>query len=176
MKKAVFSVLAILILVAVSCNPVEKVLTTPEYFRVVKDTVLARGYCVNDTVIQTHIDTVETIRDTTIRESFPVYLTDECDIDTNLVDLGLRFTVRDGVVTVNKTLEWKDTQVKEVTREVVKDRSQEKVLRKKIVDLNAKNISLAKEADRLQSVINQYRLYIAIAIGGAVVALILFRR
>lgn len=51
--------LALLILLS-SCNPVKQVLNNPERFAIVKDTVLARGYCVNDTSFLYITDTLET--------------------------------------------------------------------------------------------------------------------
>jgi hypothetical protein len=60
-----FLSLILLILFFASCNPVKKVLKTPAYFNVVKDTVLARGYCANDTSIFYITDTLE-VTDTII--------------------------------------------------------------------------------------------------------------
>jgi hypothetical protein len=54
-----FLSLILLILYFSSCNPVKKVLKSPAYFNVVRDTVLARGYCANDTSIFYITDTLE---------------------------------------------------------------------------------------------------------------------
>lgn len=48
------------LLILSSCNPVKQVLNNPERFAIVKDTVLARGYCVNDTSFVYITDTLET--------------------------------------------------------------------------------------------------------------------
>lgn len=53
-------VLAILLSI-LSCNPVRKVLKDPEKFDIVKEEVLRRGYCANDTTIVTKSDTLVTI-------------------------------------------------------------------------------------------------------------------
>ena len=56
-----FGGLILLVLFFASCNPVKKVLKTPAYFDVVKDSVIKRGYCANDTSFVYVTDTIETI-------------------------------------------------------------------------------------------------------------------
>ena len=54
----------ILILLFAACNPVKKVLQSPSMFEVVKDSVIARGYCTNDTIFSHSSDTTY-LHDTT---------------------------------------------------------------------------------------------------------------
>lgn len=54
-------VIFFLLILLSSCNPVKKVLKDPAKFAVIKDTVLARGYCANDTSFIYITDTLETI-------------------------------------------------------------------------------------------------------------------
>lgn len=175
MKKA-FLGLGILLIFLSSCNPVERVLAKPKYFQQVKDTVLARGYCVNDTVFETKVDTTVVLRDTTITESFPVYLTKECDIDTTLSSLGLRFVVQDGVVTVRKTMQWEDLHTTKIVESIVTDRAKEKVLQKTINDRERSLKQAEAEVEKLRKTLNQYRIYIAVAVGVFVLVVFLFRR
>lgn len=56
-----FGGLILLVLFFASCNPVKKVLKTPAYFDVVKDSVIKRGYCKCDTSFVYISDTLETI-------------------------------------------------------------------------------------------------------------------
>ena len=49
----------LVLLILSSCNPVRKVLNDPAKFAVIKDTVIARGYCANDTSIIYISDTLE---------------------------------------------------------------------------------------------------------------------
>ena len=55
--------LVLLILVS-SCNPVKQVLNNPARFEVIKDEVIKRGYCTNDTLLIFKTDTTE-VHDTT---------------------------------------------------------------------------------------------------------------
>ena len=71
--------LILLILFFGSCNPVKKVLTNPSKFRIVKDSVIKRGYCkcdtsflyitdtltTVDTLVEVYVDTIN-IKDTTV--------------------------------------------------------------------------------------------------------------
>lgn len=49
------------ILSVLSCNPVRKILKDPEKFNIVKEEVIRRGLCANDTTIVTKSDTLVTI-------------------------------------------------------------------------------------------------------------------
>lgn len=54
----------LLILLFASCNPVKKVLHTPSMLMVIKDTIIARGWCLNDTLLIHSSDTTY-LHDTT---------------------------------------------------------------------------------------------------------------
>lgn len=54
----------LLLLVFAACNPVKKVLQTPLLFNQVKDSVIARGYCMSDTIFSHSSDTTY-LHDTT---------------------------------------------------------------------------------------------------------------
>jgi len=59
-----FGGLILLVLFFASCNPVKKVLKSPAYFNTIKDSVIKRGYCLNDTIYTHSTDTLE-VHDTT---------------------------------------------------------------------------------------------------------------
>lgn len=53
----IVAIIFVLLLWLVSCNPVRKVLNDPEKFSQVKDEVIKRGYCANDTTLIFKSDT-----------------------------------------------------------------------------------------------------------------------
>ena len=52
------------LLIFASCNPIKQVLKNPARFEVIKDEVIKRGYCANDTLFIFKSDTTE-VHDTT---------------------------------------------------------------------------------------------------------------
>jgi hypothetical protein len=58
------SLLIVVVMVLVGCNPVRFVLRDAPSFRIVADEVIKRGYCLNDTTIIRKTDTLE-LHDTT---------------------------------------------------------------------------------------------------------------
>lgn len=54
----------VLLILLSSCNPVKQVLNSPARFEVIKDEVIKRGYCLNDTSFIFITDTTE-VHDTT---------------------------------------------------------------------------------------------------------------
>lgn len=91
----------LLIVLFAACNPVKKVLQSPAMFEVVKDSVIARGYCLNDTIFSHSSDTTY-LHDTTtlvyvdtatIRDS--VYFW-----ETKFQTITKKVTIRDSVKSV----------------------------------------------------------------------------
>ena len=58
-------VFLVLLIALSSCNPVKQVLKNPVRFEVIKDEVIKRGYCLNDTLFIFKSDTTE-VHDTTL--------------------------------------------------------------------------------------------------------------
>lgn len=54
----------LLVLLFAACNPVKKVLQNPSMLMVIKDTIIARGWCLNDTLLIHSSDTTY-LHDTT---------------------------------------------------------------------------------------------------------------
>jgi hypothetical protein len=89
------------LLILSSCNPVRKVLQDPAKFAVIKDTVLARGYCVNDTSFLYITDTLE------VTDTLYEVMTDTLVINDSLVFWDTKYktilktrTIRDSIISV----------------------------------------------------------------------------
>jgi hypothetical protein len=74
--------LVIFTILACSCSPVKKVLSTPKLYDQVKRQVILRGECTNDTVTKEVIIDNVVYKDTVIRDSFRVLMPVECHLDT----------------------------------------------------------------------------------------------
>ena len=126
----------VLILLFAACNPVKKVLQSPSMFEVVKDSVIARGYCTNDTILSHSSDTTY-LHDTTTM----VY------VDTA--------TVRDSVYfwetkfqTITKTRTIRDS-----VKSIIVDSALVQVLRKERESaLNREQVAI-KDSKRLSNIL-----------------------
>lgn len=126
----------VLILLFAACNPVKKVLQSPAMFEVVKDSVIARGYCLNDTIFSHSSDTTY-LHDTTTL----VY------VDTT--------TIRDSVYfwetkfqTITKTRTIRDS-----VKSVIVDSALVQVLRKqRDAALNREQVAI-KDSKRLSNIL-----------------------
>lgn len=106
----------LVLLILSSCNPVKQVLNNPSKFAVIKDTVLARGYCANDTSFLYVTDTLETT------DTLYQVLTDTLVINDSVVFWDTKFK------TILKTRTIRDS-----IKSVVVDSAQVQVLRKELV-------------------------------------------
>ena len=91
----------LVLLILSSCNPVRKVLQDPAKFAVIKDTVLARGYCANDTSFIYISDTLE------VTDTLYEVMTDTLVINDSLVFWDTKYktilktrTIRDSIISV----------------------------------------------------------------------------
>ena len=91
----------LVLLILSSCNPVRKVLNDPAKFAVIKDTVLARGYCANDTSFIYISDTLE------VTDTLYEVMTDTLVINDSLVFWDTKYktilktrTIRDSIISV----------------------------------------------------------------------------
>lgn len=89
------------LLILSSCNPVRKVLQDPAKFAVIKDTVLARGYCANDTSFIYISDTLE------VTDTLYEVMTDTLVINDSVVFWDTKYktilktrTIRDSIISV----------------------------------------------------------------------------
>lgn len=106
----------LVLLILSSCNPVRKVLNDPAKFAIIKDTVLARGYCANDTSFVYISDTLE------ITDTLYEVITDTLVINDSLVFWDTQYK------TILKTRTIRDS-----IKSVVVDSAQVQVLRKELV-------------------------------------------
>lgn len=118
-------------IISVSCNPVKQVLKDQTKFNVVAEEVIRRGYCVNDTVVETVIDTlyktdslvINTVSfaggiiDTVFEDGSGLYLDDQGHI-------SIKCPVKQQVRTINRT-------------ETIRDRSLENILKSDIAKLDS---------------------------------------
>ena len=74
--------LVVFTVIACSCSPVKKVLSTPKLYDQVKRQVILRGECANDTVTKEVIIDNVIYKDTVIKDSFRVLMPAECHLDT----------------------------------------------------------------------------------------------
>lgn len=112
-----------------SCaGPVAKVLNDPVKFGIVRDTVFARGLCLNDTITSISRKDSVVYRDTTITKTVKVNTPTICRIDT-LVN-GQHIVLVDGRITITNTTPCKD-RLRTVTKTfTVRDKSRENVYAK----------------------------------------------
>jgi len=124
-------VLVLLILSA--CSPVQRVLKNPRYFQEVADSVVKRGYCINDTVIvydtlveEFLVDSPSFIYDTVYSRSLATILY----FDTILPN-GTKVKIRQGILSVDCP-QVKGKRVSIKTEAVVRDKRLEIILDKEI--------------------------------------------
>ena len=106
----------VLLIALSSCNPIKKVLNNPAKFAIVKDTVLARGYCVNDTSFLYITDTLE------VTDTLYEVMTDTLVINDSLVFWDVKFK------TIQRTIRIRDS-----IKSVVVDSAMVGVLRKELL-------------------------------------------
>lgn len=113
-----------------ACNPVKQVLKDKNKLDIVAIEVIRQGYCVNDTVVETRIDTLYQADSSAIN-----YIKVTEAIDTTFAD-GAKLTIdSSGHVTVACPVK---IQYKTVTKtETIRDRSLENILKKDIATLDS---------------------------------------
>lgn len=105
----------LVLLILSSCNPIKKVLNDPAKFAVIKDTVLARGYCANDTSFLYITDTLE------VTDTLYEVMTDTLVINDSVVFWDVKFK------TIQRTIRIRDS-----IKSVIIDSAQIQVLRKEL--------------------------------------------
>lgn len=131
--------LGLLILLS-SCNPVKQVLNNPSKFAIVKDTVLARGYCANDT-------------------SF-VYITDTLEIVDTLVEI-----YTDTLQIKDTTIFW-DVKYRTITNtRIIRDSIKSVVIDSSMASVLRKELWIEKEKSKENKA---WKKMFFIAIGGAI--------
>lgn len=144
--------LCVLILLILSaCSPVKQVLKNPRYFKEVADSVVKRGYCINDTVVK-H----DTLREMFVIDS-PTYIHDTISyagivsvlyFDT-VFSNGTKVKIQNGKIIVDCP-QTKGEKITVKTTSIVRDRRLEALLDKEITSCKSYSDSLkqvVKERD-----------------------------
>jgi hypothetical protein len=146
------SLLIVVVMVLVGCNPVRFVLRDAPSFRIVADEVIKRGYCLNDTTYIHSTDTLE-ITDTLTM----VY------IDTAVVnDTTYFWETKFETITKTRT-------IRDSIKSVVIDSAQVKVLRRHLQDSETKLSAALKDQKILK------RIMIFMGGGALIFFLLLFK-
>ena len=133
------------LLILSSCNPVKQVLNNPDRFAIVKDTVLARGYCVNDT-------------------SF-VYITDTLEVTDTL------YEVMTDTLVINDSVYFWDVKYRTITNtKIIKDSIKSIVIDSSMASVLRKELWIEKEKSKENKAWKKMFFY---AISGALVFFLL---
>jgi len=119
----------LLVLILAACSPVKQVLKNPKYFQEVADSVVKRGYCINDTVVETkYVETI-TVKDSLIHDSSFVHdLQSVVDFDTTFPS-GVRIKIHYGKVQVDCPQKTKTVVAHKTITQTVRDLKLESILR-----------------------------------------------
>ena len=120
----------LLLIILPACNPVKQVLKDKKKLDIVAIEVIRQGYCVNDTVVETRIDTLYQSDSSAVN-----YIKVTQPIDTTFADGAQLVIDSSGHVTVSCPVK---VQYKTVTKtETIRDKSLENILKKDIAKLDS---------------------------------------
>ena len=120
----------LLLIILPACNPVKQVLKDKKKLDIVAIEVIRQGYCVNDTVVETRIDTLYQSDSSAVN-----YIKVTQSIDTTFADGAQLVIDSSGHVTVSCPVK---IQYRTVTKtETIRDRSLENILKKHIAKLDS---------------------------------------
>jgi len=118
--------LVIFTILACSCSPVKKVLSTPKLYDQVKRQVILRGECANDTVTKEVIIDNIRYKDTVIHDSFRVLMPVECHLDTIVNDFSVY--LENGQLWVKWLGKIPERTIEKKTTHVIVDKAKESIL------------------------------------------------
>jgi hypothetical protein len=135
LKINLFGVLfAVLGLGVTACSPVKQVLKNPKHFKIVADSVVKRGYCVNDSIVIHDTLTKEKIvvKDTLIHDSSFSHSLASVDAFDTTLGSGAKVTIKKGFITVScpATEIQKEKWYKQ--KVVVRDKKLESILKEEL--------------------------------------------
>ena len=148
------------------CNPVKQVLKDKKKLDIVAVEVIRQGYCVNDTVVETRVDTLYQ-SDSSAINSITLYK----EIDTVFTDGTTLRIDSAGILSVGCPVK---VQYKTVTKtETVRDKSLENILKKDIAkldsikksleyDIRERDLVVKETQEKLRQANNKFRLFIAV--------------
>ena len=150
----------------ISCNPVKQVLKDQSKFNVVAEEVIRRGYCINDTVVETKIDTLYQA-DSSVVNTISSYK----EIDTIFTDGSTLRIDSAGNVSFGCPIK---VQYKTVTKtETIRDKALENILKKDIQTLDSvksylqlqvrdRELLVQETESKLKASKNKFRAFITI--------------
>ena len=118
--------LVVFTVIACSCSPVKKVLSTPKLYEQVKRQVILRGECANDTVTKEVIIDNVIYKDTVIKDSFRVLMPAECHLDTIVNNFSVY--LENGNLWVQWLGQIPQRTIEKKTTHVIVDRAKEAIL------------------------------------------------
>lgn len=130
-----------------SCNPVKKVLNSPEKFDIVIEEVIRRGKCINDTIVVTSFKDSVVYKDSIIEVISRVPC---ADFDTSYAD-GTKIAVVGGVLKYSHSCKVKQTYRTKVVTNNIRDRAFESILMKDVSKRDSSILQLEKSVRSLQN-------------------------
>ena len=152
------------VLILQACNPVKQVLKDQSKFNIVAEEVIRRGYCINDTVVETKIDTLYQA-DSSVVNTISSYK----EIDTIFTDGSTLRIDSAGNLSFGCPVK---VQYKTVTKtETIRDRALEGILKKDIAKLDSikrelqltvkeRDMVISETYQKLQSSQRRFKLFI----------------
>jgi len=145
----------LLMFILAACSPVKQVLNNPKYFKEVADSVVKRGYCINDTVIETKYKEVVTVKETLVHDSSFVHdLQSVVDFDTTFPS-GVRVSIDSGKIKVFCPQKEKTINGIKTVTQTVRDRKLEEILNGEIKTLKSMLDIKETECQRKEITIGQ---------------------
>ena len=150
----------------ISCNPVKQVLKDQSKFNIVAEEVIRRGYCINDTVVETKIDTLYQA-DSSVVNTISSYK----EIDTIFTDGSTLRIDSAGNLSFGCPVK---VQYKTVTKtETIRDKALENILKKDIQTLDSvksylqlqvrdRELLVQETESKLKASQNKFRAFITI--------------
>lgn len=132
-KTKIFAV--IIVLTFFGCNAVKRVVNDPKKFKEIADIVVARGYCINDTVVVTVLKDTIVYKNITVTDSVDVDKPAICNLDT-VTNKGFRVVLKDGnlVVDFNGKVPERTIIKKEI--QSIRDKRFELILKEQLASKN----------------------------------------
>jgi hypothetical protein len=150
--------LVIFAILACSCNPVKKVMSTPKYYDQVKRQVILRGECANDTITKEVIIDNVVYKDTVIRDSFRVLMPAECHLDTIVNNFSVY--LQNGNLWVQWLGQIPQRTIEKKTTHVIVDKAKEAILIDSCANQTRKIYELENTIKRKNKIM--FKLYIGL--------------
>lgn len=152
------------VLILQACNPVKQVLKDKKKLDIVAVEVIRQGYCINDTIVETRVDTLYQ-SDSSAINSITLYK----EIDTIFTDGTTLRIDSAGILSVGCPVK---VQYKTVTKtETIRDKSLENILKEDIARLDSvkrelqltvkeRDMQIAETYQELQQAQRRFKLFI----------------